>query len=160
LARPLFRAGVKPVNDNPHVALLGRTFADLPFKDNDEAPPPPRRRPPIDENGIRLPVPPLTPLRPRSLNRFTRRIDMAEKIDFTKPDAVEKLSERLTSGAATLEDAEDSRRLLRDYNIRRPHAPGMVELRERVRTLLGDDWEELDTEDKIEARLRQRRDGG
>jgi hypothetical protein len=34
----------------------------------------------------------------RSPNRFTRRIDMAEKIDFTKPDAIEKLSERLTSG--------------------------------------------------------------
>ena len=84
---------------------------------------------------------------------------MAEKIDFTKPDAIEKLSERLTSGAATLEDAEDSRQLLRDYNIRRPHAPGMAELRERVRELLGDDWETLDTEEKIEARLQQRRRG-
>jgi hypothetical protein len=96
----------------------------------------------------------------RSPNRFTRRIDMAEKIDFTKPDAIEKLSERLTSGAATLEDAEDSRRLLRDYNIRRPHAPGMAELRERVRELLGDDWEKLDTVEKIDARLQQRRHGG
>jgi hypothetical protein len=38
IGQTLFRAGVKPVNDNPHVALLGRTFADLPFKDNDEAP--------------------------------------------------------------------------------------------------------------------------
>jgi hypothetical protein len=36
IGQTLFRAGVKPVNDNPHVALLGRTFADLPFKDTDE----------------------------------------------------------------------------------------------------------------------------
>jgi hypothetical protein len=36
IGQTLFRAGVKPVNDNPHVALLGRTFADLPFKTEDE----------------------------------------------------------------------------------------------------------------------------
>jgi hypothetical protein len=85
---------------------------------------------------------------------------MAEKIDFTKPDAIEKLEERLTSGAATLEDVENGRRLLRDYNIRLPNAPGMVELRERMRKWLGDDWEKLDTVEKIEARLEQRRRGG
>jgi hypothetical protein len=85
---------------------------------------------------------------------------MAKKIDFTKPDAIEKLRERLTSGVATLEDHENARRLMRDYNIRRPHAPGMAELRERMREMLGDDWETLDTEEKIEARLQQRRRGG
>jgi hypothetical protein len=44
-----------------------------------------------------------------------------------------------------------------DYNIRRPHALGVVKLRERMREMLGDDWETLDTEEKIEARLQQRR---
>jgi Mg/Co/Ni transporter MgtE len=33
IGQTLFRAGVKPTNDNPHAALLGRTFADLPFRE-------------------------------------------------------------------------------------------------------------------------------